>query len=116
MAGTQLRRQLLVSASEHAAMLIDDVAGVYFTLMLCAQEGRVHQNGTADEAASLMCYDGRSHPSHRVSQNRRGDEPKRSDEAYDVAGMIGVSISLPRRARLAVSPRIRQHKVEFTRQ
>ncbi len=95
-------------------MSLGDIAIANFTLTLWAQEGRVNQDDTANDIADLTCHRGRGHASHRMPDENWGGKAEPSDETHNVARVIVVSISMERRARLAVPPSIRHHHIELT--
>jgi len=49
-----------------------------------------------------------------MSKNNWSRKSEPAGESHDVARVVGVPISVERCARLAVSPRIRHHHIEFT--
>jgi hypothetical protein len=106
-----LSQHVSLIPTEKLAVLLDDIALVNFALALGAQESGVRQDDPAKGRPDSTRHHGRSHASHRMSQENRSGKSEPLDESNDIARVIVVAIAIERSARAPVPSGVRHHDV-----
>ena len=109
-----LSQHVTLIQTEKLAVLLDYIAVVHFALALGVQESGVRQNDAVNGRGDLTRHHGRSHASHRMSQQNRRGKSEPLDEPNDIACVILVAIAIERSARISVPSGVRHHYVVLT--